>query len=460
LARGKNRLQKRSSILPRVTTSLIGLITVVSLVLSSILIVMSQRRQLADLETRATATADHLARTLEFPVWNAVLREIEAQLGSALMDPSLYGIIFESDAFSPPVHTWARDADWIPQEAAPIRRPGIVSEKRIIEHEGQKIADIELLFSDRFIFQSVVREALIYGCLVLAEALSIAIGLYLILRGLIFRPLRAIEQWASDISLGEIAPLPPSARAKGEIASLRGSIERMVGLLGDRYDAVVQAEKQTRTALDQKGALVQELFHRTRNNFQVLSSIIGLRENRVENETARSELRSIHSRMYSISLAQEELYKYKDLSFVDLGSYLETLVGHMVQERAGSSIPIRAEIEADSLPVLLDIALPLGLAVAELVENSLDHAFPKGRSGTIYFSLKMETDGYVEVSLRDDGVGPPPGFDPVRDSELGLETAMALVSRQIKGKLSFDFSSGFAVSIRFKLEDSLFAPRV
>ncbi len=446
--------------LPRLIASLIGLITVVSLVLTSGLVLLDQRRLSAILIERATATADHLEQTLAFPVWNAVLREIDAQLESTMLDPAIYGAVLTMRDIVPPVFSWSRDESWAARRGTPAADPGMVYLQRTIREKERPIASLELLYSTKFVSQSVIRETFVFGALVVAEALSLAFGLALIMRKSIFLPLRGIERWAAEASLGDFAPLPPTELPRGEIASLRSSIERMVGLLGDRYEAVAAAEIKTRAALEQKGALVKELFHRTRNSLQVLTSMIGLRENTIKDETARAELRGILDRVYSLSLAQEELLKRDDLSYIGLGSYLRTLAERMVGERASAHGRIATDIDAEEIPILLDVALPLGLAITELVENSLDHAFPNGRSGVISLTLKRLADGSALAMLSDDGIGPPPGFDPSRDANLGLETVSALINRQIKGKLTFDFSAGFACSILFGLEGSGFAKRV
>jgi two-component sensor histidine kinase len=446
--------------LPRLIASLIGLIVAVSLVLTSGLVLLDQRRLSAMLQERATAAADHLEQTLAFPVWNAVLREIDAQLESTMLDPALYSVVLTMRDIVPPVRAWSRDGSWAARMGKPDAVPGNIELKRTIRQNGKPIASLELQYSTKFLSQSAVRESSIFAALVLAEALSLAVGLALIMRKSIFLPLRGIERWAAEVSLGDFKPPPPVELPRGEIAGLHSSIERMVSLLEDRYEAVAAAEIKTRAALEQKGAMVKELFHRTRNSLQMLTSMIGLRENSVEDETARAELRGILDRVYSLSLAQEELLTREDLSYIELGSYLRTLTERMVGERAASRGRIATDIAAEEMPILLDVALPLGLAITELVENSLEHAFPDGRSGVISLTLKRLSDGSVLATLSDDGIGPPPGFDPASDPKLGLETVSALIKQQLKGKLDFDFSIGFACSIRFSAADPGFTRRV
>jgi two-component sensor histidine kinase/HAMP domain-containing protein len=446
--------------MPRLIASVVGFITLASLILMSFLVDLGQRRLVSSLGERAEAAADHLALTLAFPVWNAVFREIDAQLEAAMLDPSLYGISLAMRDIDPPVRAWSRADDWSPRRAEATAAPGLIELRREVKQGNRVIASLELLYSKKFISQAGAREVLIFGALIFTEALTLAIGLYLIMRRSVFRPLRGIERWASEASLGVVAAMPPNLGRSGEIASLRDSIERMVRLLGERYEAIASEERRTRASLEQKAALVNELFHRTRNSLQVLSSIISLRESGAENEIAREELRVIQDRVFSISLAQEELFKNGDLSYVDLGSYLGALIERQVGERPGARDRIRARIDVERAPVIIDVALPIGLAVAEIVDNSLKHAFPGGRSGVISLSMKRKAEDSILLVLRDDGVGPPRDFDPARDARIGLETALALVQGQLQGSLTFDYEDGFACSILFADTGAGFAPRV
>jgi two-component sensor histidine kinase/HAMP domain-containing protein len=590
----------RESVAPRLIASLTGLITAISLILVSALVTIENRRLDSALEEQAEATADRLATTLSFPVWNAISREIDVQLDWAMLDPAVYGASLTMSDLTPALRARSRDGTWTMRRDPPGERPGLIVAERSVVYEGRSIASLELLFTRRFVGERIAREALLFAALVLVEDLTIAIGLLLVLRSSIFLPLWRIESWAEGVSLGNASTLPPADRARGEIESLRSSIERMVTLLGDRYGAIVAKEKEFRSlfesspvptveldfsalraalaedgpgkgirprlladpelasrllalvkaksanpsalallgdpviasipvdfspafgedglalfidelaalaegsrgatgecsmgigpggerrfildfatlasheadwsrviltmtdispralaearlrqALTDKEALVQELYHRTRNNLQVLAGLALLRESRLSDEEARTELRGLGKRIQAMALAQDQLHKLGDLSSVDLGAYMRDLLP-LVADGSGKRISIA--VEAESFETVIDVAMPLGLVLVELESNALEHAFPNGRAGEISASLGRESDGCVLISMSDDGIGPPPGFDPRRDASLGLELVFTLVEHQLKGKVEFDFSSGFRCSIRFGVE--------
>jgi two-component sensor histidine kinase len=210
-----------------------------------------------------------------------------------------------------------------------------------------------------------------------------------------------------------------------------------------------EAEEGLRRALREKEALVQELFHRTRNSLQLMASFISLREQRARDAGCAAEFSELERKIRTMALAQEGLTKSGDLSQVDLAGYLRSVLSAIAAEAPGRTGRLRAEVEAEPLTTLIDAAVPVGLIAAELAVNSVRHAFPGERSGVIAAVLSRRGDGTIELSIRDDGNGPPKGFDPRRDGSLGMETVFALAENQLKGTLSFDFSAGFRCVLRF-----------
>ncbi len=436
------RTWTRESLIPRLLGYLIGLITVVSLVLISVLVGLENRRLVSQLEVHAEATADHLSTTLAFPIWNAIGREIDAQLDWVMLDHEVYGLSLVTDDLDPPRRVRSRDAEWHMKQEPAVYRGELLKAARTIVYEGRPIASMELLYTKRFVAERIAREAVFFVFLVMAEDLSIALGLALILRATIFKPLRMIERYAAGVSEGRDDSIPPWKGSHGEIESLHASIQKMVGLLAERYAAIVRKEAE-------RDILVQELFHRTKNSLQVIAGLVSLRESRLQDGQARSELRDIAKRIQAMALAQDQLRKFGDLSYVDLGAYLEELVPLCLQ---GSDAPPRLVVRARKVEVVIDVAMPLGIAVIELVSNSLEHAFPVGREGKLSAELDLEKDGCIKIVVSDDGIGPSPGFDPRRDASLGLELVFILIERQLGGTVSFDFSSGFSCTLRFGIE--------
>jgi two-component sensor histidine kinase len=441
---------RERSILPRLIISLVSLIAAVSLVLAAALLSVERARRDRDLREAAVVAAEHLARSLAFPAWNVVEREIDSQLEAAMLDPALYGTVFSAPDLDPPVRAWTRDASWKAVGGRPDESlRGLIIESRDIVFEGRAIAELRLVYSDRNERAKLGGEAFAVAAIVIGEAATLSIGLLLILGSSVFRPLRSIERWAAEVSDGGSPRAAEPVAASGEIESLRQSIIRMVGLLDERYETLSTAERELRIALDQKAVFANELFHRTGNNMAVISGLIALREGGRGATIPGRPLRAIKASVDAIALAQKELYKRDDLTYLDLGSYLESITRDIVasdRDRAGS-VTVRSM--CCELPVMIDVALPVGLSTAELVRNSLEYAFAEGRRGIVSISVRRLAEGGVSARVSDDGPGPGADFDPESSAGLGLELVGALIRGQLRGSVSYDFSGGFACEMRF-----------
>ncbi len=108
--------------------------------------------------------------------------------------------------------------------------------------------------------------------------------------------------------------------------------------------------------------------------------------------------------------------------------------------------------------VLIDTAIPCGLILNELISNALEHAFPRESSGTLLLGLRRLPDGLIRLEVSDDGIGPPPGFDPRQNVRMGPQTIFALGEEQLKGKITFEMGRGFACRLAFR--DDAFRPRI
>ena len=217
-----------------------------------------------------------------------------------------------------------------------------------------------------------------------------------------------------------------------------------------------RSAQRLRAALAQKEVLAGELFHRTRNTLQLLSSMVSLRKERAKN-TDSTDLLSIRTSIHTIALIQDKLLESGDISSIDLGPFFNDLAQYLIEE---TNMPrkIKINLEGKHVPVLIDVAMPLALAFCEIVSNAINHAFPNERKGTISIEISRDNEGNICLLINDDGIGPPPDFNPRTCSNLGLEIAYSLVEGQLKGSMSFNFLSGFQVYIRFN--DSLFLRRV
>jgi PAS domain S-box-containing protein len=211
-----------------------------------------------------------------------------------------------------------------------------------------------------------------------------------------------------------------------------------------------RAEEVARASLREKETLLKEVHHRVKNNLQVTSSLLRLQADGIEDQAARMALRQSQDRIRSMALVHELLYRSKDLSRIDLGEYVRDLMRQLVRAHSVERSGVRVDTRLTPVLLPIDVAVPCGLILNEVVTNALDHAFPGGRPGTITIELSAG-DGVDELVVRDDGVGLPPDFDPGTGSSLGLRLIRAL-TEQIDGELTIRSEDGTEVRLHIPHE--------
>ena len=185
-------------------------------------------------------------------------------------------------------------------------------------------------------------------------------------------------------------------------------------------------EEALRRALDDKNTLLKELYHRVKNNLQLIISMFNLQVRALPDPAARQALQEAAGRVRAMALVHERLYQSGTLTSIALEAYVGELCDQLAGAASALQRGIDVRVEADPLQVGLDVAVPLGLLLNELVSNSLKHAFPGARRGSILVRLTRMQDDAMSLTVEDDGVGLPPGFDRTSGKTLGLKLVSAL----------------------------------
>jgi PAS domain S-box-containing protein len=236
----------------------------------------------------------------------------------------------------------------------------------------------------------------------------------------------------------------------GEVAWLDGAI----------FDITAHklAEEQVKASLKEKEVLLRELYHRTRNNMNVIRGLLTLQSENVKNEQLSEVFRETENRILSMSLVHQKLYQSKDLSKVDLKSYIEELTNSLIGSYQVSPGRISVNLDTESILVSIDSAIPCGLIVNELMSNSLKHAFPDGRAGEIKLGLHSTEEGKIDLQFSDDGIGMPDDIDLRNPKSLGLRLITDLVEEQLDGNV--ELSRGVGTEIHITFEEAQLTRRV
>ncbi len=210
-----------------------------------------------------------------------------------------------------------------------------------------------------------------------------------------------------------------------------------------------QAEEQIKSSLHEKEVLLREIHHRVKNNLQIISSLLNLQSQHIEDSKALEMFAESRLRVRSMAMVHEKLYRSEDLSRVDFREYVRSLSYHLFQMYGVT--PDKVALEMDIEDVLLDIntAIPCGLLVSELISNALKHAFPEGHSGTVSVSMKPVADGGIELRISDDGVGLESDLDLKNSESFGLQL-VDMLTEQLQGTLSIDRNGGTTFAVCFK----------
>jgi PAS domain S-box-containing protein len=193
-----------------------------------------------------------------------------------------------------------------------------------------------------------------------------------------------------------------------------------------------RAEQALRTSLREKETLLREIHHRVKNNLAVISSLFYLESTYATDDHTVRLLQEAQDRVRSMALVHESLYRSGNLAAVNFGEYAQSMLDYLFQTYGlpSGQVTLRTEIEKVLLSV--ELAIPCGLILNELVTNCLKHAFPAGRVGEIHFSLRQEEDGRRVLRVADNGVGFPSHVDVLRTQSLGLRL-VRLLTAQLSG---------------------------
>ena len=219
--------------------------------------------------------------------------------------------------------------------------------------------------------------------------------------------------------------LEVDSRSEGEfgehdIAFLQGA----ANILGMAIEQQ-QYQRKLQAALDRHQILLQEVNHRVKNSLQVVSSMLQLQANAVDDPALSERLMEASTRVLAVGRAYNRLAYNADYENIDLVAYLQEVVNDL--EPAVS--PCKIQFDApNEIQFAADRAILVALIVNELILNAGRHAYPDCPDGMIRLQLLL-SDDTVSISVRDDGVGLPGDFNPVLTKRLGTRIIQALAAQ-------------------------------
>ena len=229
-------------------------------------------------------------------------------------------------------------------------------------------------------------------------------------------------------------------------------LEQIKTLNADLEERVRARTSELTASLHERDVLLQEVHHRVKNNLQVISSLINMQMRRLEAGTSRDALEACQTRVQTIALIHQTLYQAQDYARVPFSEYAHSLASNVFHATGVSPTKVSLDLAIGDVALPVDKAIPCGLLLNELITNALKHAFNDGRSGTIRVAFGRIEGGRLRLTVSDDGVGLPQGYD-VRNSEsLGLQLVSTL-SDQLDAELEIDGRGGATFQLTFPAEN-------
>jgi two-component sensor histidine kinase len=251
---------------------------------------------------------------------------------------------------------------------------------------------------------------------------------------------RPIVRLARSAEAGEaLSPGALGRHTPREIVSLVERFNAFVERIDEQQRAMVAQQDALRQNLQEKTVLIKEIHHRVKNNLQVVASLLSIQSDSVQDPEDSLLFHRSRDRVVSMALVHDQLYQNDNLSLIPFHNYLGELVGHI--RNAMSTDGIEIHLKSDEVFLEIDRAIPCGLIVNELVTNAVQHAYPKGGTGTIHVLLAKDEDHY-HVEVRDSGSGFPA---EIRKS-LGM-TLVEMLSRQINATVERSDGEGAVVRV-------------
>jgi PAS domain S-box-containing protein len=224
-------------------------------------------------------------------------------------------------------------------------------------------------------------------------------------------------------------------------------------MLGTNIDITARkcAEDGLRAAYAEREVLMLEIHHRVKNNLQMMSALLELQAGYVQDEQVRAYFTNSQQRIQSMAMIHAQLYQNNDLAHIDFNIYLRSLVESLRVQYIELYVDIK--IDAATMIIPVDIAIPLGLVVNELVTNTMKHAFTQGQTGELLIRLLYDDEGDILLEVADNGVGLPTKLSHGGGKSFGMRIVRLMVEEQLNGALRFESDHGVRVVCKIGVQE-------
>lgn len=203
-------------------------------------------------------------------------------------------------------------------------------------------------------------------------------------------------------------------------------------------------------SLKEKDALIREVHHRVKNNLQIISSLFYLQAKKIKDPAALEAIKEGQLRVQIMSVIHQKLYQNEQLDLINFRLYISELAEQILESQKRSDLNVKLNIQADSVPISVDKAVPIGLIVNELITNSLKHGFEGLYSGTINIRIYLN-ENIAHLVYMDDGNGVTDIENLEKGNTLGMRL-IRLFTNQLDGKMDIHSEKGIVFDFQFPID--------
>ncbi len=310
---------------------------------------------------------------------------------------------------------------------------------------------VSFSFADEFFLPLIAGRRAVYLSLMFVVAVFVG-TLLAVFSFAVNRPLTRLVDASSEVARGRFKTVSTSRR--DEIGRLMNSFNSMVSELEktrreqeEMLEKLSESERRVKNSLKEKEVLLQEIHHRVKNNLNIVVSLLNLQADYIHSvEDAERALEVSRSRVFSMALVHERLYKSENFSQIGMREYIEAVVEEL-SSLYGYDRDISVHMDLEDAELDITLAVPFGLILNELVTNALLHAFPEGSSGRIDIRFSCGSADVCEMEIEDNGVGITQVQESEEEGHLGL-TLIRLLASQIGAEMTIDSDHGTRIRIR------------
>jgi len=233
-----------------------------------------------------------------------------------------------------------------------------------------------------------------------------------------------------------------------ELTAVQEELQQNIVVLSEHEHELSKNEEKLKKALAEKDVLLAEIHHRVKNNLTAFISLLSLEGSTEDTPAGKMLKQDLQNRARSMALIHETLYRTHKYDEVDMGMYLTTLIDQ-IADSFRTTRAVKTIVEAQGMMLDIPRATPAGLIINELVTNSFKYAFPRSFDShavrnappTITVTFAKHGREYM-MSVRDNGVGFPPGFDLTKTQTLGLKLVNFLAKHQMRADVEVRVDKG------------------